>query len=66
MEALIDEVEKALYGATEHEVSTVAIGEAVMDKLKTLDEVAYVRFASVYRQFKDLNEFMNELKGMLT
>jgi transcriptional repressor NrdR len=66
VEALIDEVEKALFGATEHEVTTVSIGEAVMEKLKTLDEVAYVRFASVYRQFKDLNEFMNELKGMLT
>lgn len=66
VEALIDEVEKALFGATEHEVTTVSIGEAVMEKLKSLDEVAYVRFASVYRQFKDLNEFMNELKGMLT
>ena len=66
VEMLIDEVEKSLFGSTEHEVTTVAIGEAVMDKLKTLDEVAYVRFASVYRQFKDLNEFMNELKGMLT
>ncbi len=66
VEALIDEVEKALFGATEHEVTTVSIGEAIMEKLKTLDEVAYVRFASVYRQFKDLNEFMNELKGMLT
>ncbi len=66
VEALIDDVEKALFGASEHEVSTVSIGESVMDRLKTLDEVAYVRFASVYRQFKDLNEFMNELKGMLT
>ena len=66
VEALIDEVEKALFGATEHEVATSALGEGVMEKLKTLDEVAYVRFASVYRQFKDLNEFMNELKGMLT
>ena len=66
IEALIDEVERKLFGSTEHEVSTEAIGQAVMEKLRSLDEVAYVRFASVYRQFKDLNEFMNELKGMLT
>ena len=66
LEALIDEVERNLFGATDHEVTTQAIGEEVMEKLKTLDEVAYVRFASVYRQFKDLNEFMSELKGMLT
>ena len=66
IEGLIDEVERKLFGTTEREVSTVLIGEAVMDKLKGIDEVAYVRFASVYRQFKDLNEFMNELKTMLT
>ncbi len=66
IEAMIDEVERSLFGSTEHEVTTEAIGEEVMNKLKSLDEVAYVRFASVYRQFKDLNEFMNELKGMLT
>ena len=66
IEGLIDEVERKLFGTTEREVSTVLIGEAVMNKLKTIDEVAYVRFASVYRQFKDLNEFMNELKTMLT
>jgi transcriptional repressor NrdR len=42
------------------------VGEVVMDRLRELDEVAYVRFASVYRQFKDLNEFMDELKGLLT
>lgn len=65
VEALIDEVERTLFGS-EHEVTTGEIGEAVMDRLKNLDQVAYVRFASVYRQFKDLNEFMNELKGMLT
>ncbi|HEO69808.1 MAG TPA: transcriptional regulator NrdR, partial [Candidatus Hydrogenedentes bacterium] len=44
---------------------TEAIGEAVMDRLKQLDKVAYVRFASVYRQFRDINEFMDELKEML-
>lgn len=66
VEALIDDVEKELFNSTEHEVTTKAVGEAIMRKLKALDEVAYVRFASVYRQFKDLNEFMSELKTMLT
>jgi len=47
-------------------VPTEAIGLAVMNRLQSLDEVAYVRFASVYRQFKDLNEFMDELKGLLS
>jgi transcriptional repressor NrdR len=65
IESLIDEVERSLFNSTEHEVSTNAIGEAVMDRLKRIDEVAYVRFASVYRQFRDLNEFMDELKTML-
>ena len=66
IEAMIDEVERTLFTSTEHEVSTVAIGETIMDKLKSVDEVAYVRFASVYREFKDLNELMDELKTMLT
>jgi transcriptional repressor NrdR len=66
VDALIDEVERELFNSTDHEVNTDAVGEAVMIKLKKLDEVAYVRFASVYRQFKDLNEFMGELKSMLT
>jgi len=66
IENLIDEVERQLFSTTDREVSTIQIGEAVMMKLKGLDEVAYVRFASVYRQFKDLNEFMDELKSMLT
>ena len=66
VEAMIDEVERELFNSSEHEVSTSDLGEAVMMKLKKLDEVAYVRFASVYRQFKDLNEFMSELKVMLT
>ncbi|MBN2310261.1 MAG: transcriptional repressor NrdR [Candidatus Hydrogenedentes bacterium] len=65
VEGLIDDVERHLFNSTEHEVATEAIGSAVMDRLKRLDEVAYVRFASVYRQFKDLNEFMDELKSML-
>ncbi len=66
IEAMIDEVERKLFGASEHEISTTVIGEEVMQKLKSIDEVAYVRFASVYRQFKDLGEFMDELKTMLT
>lgn len=65
IEALIDDVERTLFGNTEHEVTTEHLGEAVMTKLRSLDDVAFVRFASVYRQFKDLNEFMAELKGML-
>lgn len=66
VDAMIDEIERELFNSTEHEVTTNAIGEAIMEKLRHLDEVAYVRFASVYRQFKDLNEFMSELKVMLT
>lgn len=65
VESLIDEVERALFNSTESEVSTKDIGAAVMARLKKLDQVAYVRFASVYRQFKDLNEFMDELKTLL-
>lgn len=65
VESLIDEVERSLFNSSEHEVPTQAIGQAVMERLKELDEVAYVRFASVYRQFRDLNEFMNELKDLL-
>ncbi len=65
VESLIDDVERALFNSAESEVSTEAIGSAVMDRLKDIDQVAYVRFASVYRQFKDLNEFMDELKGLL-
>lgn len=66
LEVMIDEIERELFNAADHEVTTKAIGESIMRKLKRLDEVAYVRFASVYRQFKDLNEFMSELKGMLS
>jgi transcriptional repressor NrdR len=66
VDALIDDVERTLFNTSEHEVSTDEIGRTVMERLRKLDEVAYVRFASVYRQFKDLNEFMNELKDLLT
>lgn len=65
VDAMIDEIERELFNTSDHEVTTKAVGESVMNKLRQLDEVAYVRFASVYRQFKDLNEFMAELKDML-
>lgn len=68
MERLIDvadEVEKKLYSISEKEISSKTIGEIIMSKLKELDEVAYVRFASVYRQFKDINTFMEELNKLL-
>ncbi len=63
--ALVDEVENAIFNLEEKEVPSSIIGEILMDKLKDLDPVAYVRFASVYREFKDVNTFMNELKKIL-
>jgi len=66
VDAMVDDIERTLFSGSDHEVPTEIIGEAIMDRLKKLDDVAYVRFASVYRQFKDLNEFMSELKTMLT
>lgn len=65
LERLTDEIEQVLQNSLEREISTEAIGEQVMEKLKTVDEVAYVRFASVYRQFKDINTFMSELSKLL-
>ena len=62
---LIDEVEIDIFNMEEKEISSQVIGELVMNKLKDLEAVAYVRFASVYREFKDVNTFMNELKKML-
>jgi len=66
VDALINDIERDLFNGGEHEVSTKVLGEAVMQRLKQLDEVAYVRFASVYRQFRDINEFMSEIKGLRT
>ena len=63
--AVIDEIENQIFGTEEKEVETSVIGELVMRKLKLLDEVAYVRFASVYREFKDVNTFMEELGKLL-
>ena len=63
--AMIDEIENQIFNMEEKEVETTVIGELVMRKLKQLDEVAYVRFASVYREFKDVNTFMEELGKLL-
>jgi transcriptional repressor NrdR len=65
MEAMVTEIEAKLQNSLRGEVPSSEIGEMVMDKLKSVDEVAYVRFASVYRQFKDINAFMDELKRLL-
>ncbi len=62
---LVNEVETELFGLGEREIPSSVIGEILMDRLKDLDPVAYVRFASVYREFKDVNTFMNELKKVL-
>lgn len=62
---MIDEIENQIFNREEREVSTSSIGELVMEKLKETDEVAYVRFASVYREFKDVNTFMEELGKLL-
>ena len=63
--SVIDEIENRVFNMEEKEVPTSVIGELVMDKLKELDEVAYVRFASVYREIKDVNTFMEELAKLL-
>lgn len=65
LERLVDEIENTLQNSLDREVSSEKIGELVMEKLKDIDEIAYVRFASVYRQFKDINTFMDELNKLL-
>jgi len=65
LNTIASEIEQSLQNEMEREVSSVEIGEQVMAKLKNIDEVAYVRFASVYRQFKDISTFMNELNKLL-
>ena len=65
MESVVSEVERGLNNMMEKEISSSFIGEVVMEKLKDLDEVAYVRFASVYRQFKDVNTFIAEIEKLL-
>lgn len=65
MEAVVEKVEKELQSHFDKEVKAQAVGELLMNHLHKLDEVAYVRFASVYRQFKDISQFMKELKGLI-
>jgi len=63
--SVVDEIETELFNSADREIPTMVIGELVMKKLKNLDPVAYVRFASVYREFKDVNTFMDEIKKFL-
>jgi len=65
LDNMIDDIEVIIQNSLDREVSSERIGELVMEKLKKIDEVAYVRFASVYRQFKDINTFMSELNKLL-
>ncbi|MBQ3920968.1 MAG: transcriptional repressor NrdR [Firmicutes bacterium] len=65
MESIVDDVERSINNLMEKEVSTAYIGDLVMQRLKDLDEVAYVRFASVYRQFKDVSTFVEEIEKLL-
>ncbi len=66
IEKAVSDIEAVLQNSLDREVTSVHIGELAMDKLKEIDEVAYVRFASVYRQFKDINTFMDELAKLLS
>ena len=65
LEQLVDTVEQKLFGTLEYEVSSKMIGEMVMEELREIDEVSYVRFASVYRQYKDIKTFLDELNSLL-
>ena len=64
LEEIVDEAEALLHGKEDREISTSELGNFVIDRLKTLDQVAYVRFASVYREFQDVNAFMEELRSL--
>ena len=64
IEDVVDRIEKDINSSAEKEVAAAKVGEMIMEELKNLDEVSYVRFASVYRQFKDINEFMDVLKTL--
>ncbi len=66
LDKMIDDIEVIIQNSLDREVTSEKIGELVMEKLKGIDEVAYVRFASVYRQFKDINTFMSELNKLLS
>ena len=65
LQAIVDKIENDIYSSLDREMTSTEIGEKVMEQLRLLDEVAYVRFASVYRQFKDINTFMDELNNLL-
>jgi transcriptional repressor NrdR len=65
LEKIVDEIETTIFGKFRNEVKSSELGNLVIERLQGLDEVAYVRFASVYRQFKDINQFMSEVKGLL-
>ena len=65
LEAIVGEAEAMLHDREDREISTQAIGAFVMERLRELDQVAYVRFASVYKHFRDIGEFVDELKGLL-
>jgi transcriptional repressor NrdR len=65
LEKVVDEIETATFGKFKQEIQSTDLGNGVMERLQAIDHVAYVRFASVYRQFKDVNQFMNELKTLL-
>lgn len=65
IENMVDEIEAEMHNSLDREITSVKIGELVMDKLKDIDQVAYVRFASVYRQFRDINTFMDELTKLI-
>ena len=65
MEQIVDEVEERVRSLGENEVSTILIGEYVMEALKDVDEISYIRFASVYRQFKDMSVFLKELQEIV-
>lgn len=66
LEGIVDEVEKAVQDSTDRELATAEIGKIIMKRLKALDKVAYVRFASVYLEFEDVGEFMSELKTLVS
>lgn len=66
LQEMVEEIEKELQAGAEKEVSSMRIGQMILSRLRTLDEVAYVRFASVYRQFRDVSEFSEEVRNLLT
>ena len=66
IDAIVDDIQKQVYNSLEQEISSKEIGEMVMERLKVVDEVAYIRFASVYRQFKDISTFMTEIENLLS